>query len=968
MENLQEQIPKTPEQIHEEFRAAIAELVSHITLEAKRGKPSRSLRFTEAPIGSRVFCNTRRFDEKTGRVILEEIHYDPSMFWDGPPGALYALLWHEYGHGQIRYRRMEEGDQELFFHELEQHEEAIKMLLNSKYDILIDADNQADHPGLMDPYAALYGHSFPRTKNASTEQFAASLAESELSPGAVDLVKQVHQTLLRPRNFCLGIKHEVYWHYADERIMRPQEEREPNPYIESDGALYAIFKQIRPHLLQAGNPRKSVTARSTEFNQEIATAYLELIKNWQPNLEKEIQNMIDQGKCTLKDAAELRDALKKAAEEKITQELQSQKQTAEALAAAAAEATRQINETVAEANQEVSNLEEQINQAKQADEQANSAAAEALRAGDTDLVAQKERESKEARKQKNQLEQELRQAKKKNQEIQEKAEPVLARMQEKIDEAKQKAAEAEEQINQQKQKSQAQSEGLPQDSAQAAQQIIQALLDMQKQNKDPGQDGAEQNDQPGDRSEQGQGQEKGQGKGEGQGQGEGQGNGKGKGEGKGKGKGKGRGQSQGHGQDNQSQKSNQQRRTYQPLHHSQGSGIGSSEGGNSSGSSSEAGSELEQLKKWGVSKHEHDQYQQVCRRIDNASQHDLVNGLIRCFAEDRQRVILTDLPHGSIPTIRKTEALRRRYGGEAVPNVREVRKIMERFMGVDIIVVNDHSGSMAGLREENAKAANISLARAAHRVNTEIAKRMRRLGFSELEIEQNPPLRYLGLLFSCDVSKMNERGWNHSLINRQTRGEDQEMDEEKFGVDLMHSYDTYMGGTNDYLAAAHALHQAFGDGASNIACAEQRVKVIYFITDGCGAIHEMTELMRYLHGTSHAFPEWLIRQLEYIEPGCSAKVRERIEKYRDQIFAIGVGIGGDYYFTNVYNEGKTPNEQDVRAYEDHNVIIVPDDQVQDLPKKLLRVTSAKFGSQRFRRIRAKYAKAQAQKIMKQKVA
>lgn len=966
--------PKTPEEqlravqeLHDGFRKTIKELVRTISLEAKRDKPPRNIRFNEAPIGSHMFCNYIVKDVKTKRVVSEDIFYDPSMFWDAPPGALYAVLWHEYGHGQEKHQRIERDDDVYYQQDVVTYGEGqVHATRNLKMDVILDANNRADHPGLILPYRALYEDSFPRVLKAKPQGLEDFAEATGLSEGAKAMARGLDLSARRPQSLLLALKHEGYWHQEDERLQVPEDERPPNPYLADDAVLAERFGQIRDAAREIGDLRRSTVLRSESFNRTIAPVYFAMLEKRLQEMVEQTQSMLDQGLMALPDAAELeRSILDKVREtqdaEKTNREaalkaLEEQAQTMDGLL------KRKIQELEKEISDALARAAELENHAAEMRAQAESLS----RSGSPDQAEEAERYTADGDVAAETAEDQLELASTLEQtlkELQEQSAQAGKNLRQMLEEQREKL-----QNDFQETENQVQIEiGAPPQTAQeAVQRILDALSRFQQ--SQPKKDGAEQQEVEGQGSGEEEGEKEEGGK-EGQDGKEGKGGKDGKGEGKGKGKaGKGKGQGQGQGQEKgqgggkgKSKPKGPTRITYQSSKEDGG-------GGWISVDKNTRTKRLEDLGRWGIDARQDQEYRRIKHMLDQEALDELVSGLVLAFNEDRQRIILADLPHGSLPTARKVEALRRRYAGEQLPAVREVRKTVERFMGVDVIVCNDHSGSMWGERENAAKAANVSIASACLRVNTEIARRMRRMGLSDREIAAAPPLRYLGLLFSNDVQRMNSRGWETPLIGSQSNMDDRDLDEEKFVVDMFGSYEQMnMGDNNDQLSAAHALHQAYGRDFPGLTKPEERVKIIYFVTDGGCDIHEMRELMLFLHGKTQVFPFWTARMLEIIEPGCSKRVEERIRKYRDQLFAVGIGIGGMREFTDVYNEGRTPNENDTRAYEDNDVVLVDDAHLGEMPKKILRLTGAKFHSPRFRALRARFAHQPVGRMIKQKV-
>lgn len=947
---------------HEEFRSTIKELVQHIADAAKREKPARNIRFHEAPIGSRVFCNYIAKNPKTRIVVSEDVYYDPSMFWDAPPGALYAVLWHEFGHGQERHQRIERDDDKYFEPDLKVHGQGqVHELRNVKMDMILDANNLGERPGLALPYRALYEDSFPRKLESNPqgglEQFAEQIG---LSEGARATAQALDASERRPRWFLLALKHEAYWHNEDERVELPEDERASNPYVALDPSLTERFESVRVPVRRIGNKRIPTAVRSQEFNHQVAPVYLSMLTRRREEMVETLQNVLDEGRADLSQAGELEGAILLGAKHMKDAQRETYEQAAAILEEQAKAVEQDAQARIDVLKKEISELEIK---ATELEKNGADMEAQVKEAGEVDSTIARTKLC-EAEEMHESAKGYLESASHKEKEISElRTEPqkIAARMRQAAE--KYRAALESFEDSNQPTENPIKLEP-PKDAQEAVVRILEALDKLRQAQPKKNQADQQETESPSDQNdgdEDGQGDDK---EGEGEGEKEGQRKMKSDKNGKGKDKSQGQGVSEGKGVGKNGKR---EKSPKTPVTNQKPKADGG--GGWMSVDRSVRSKSLDDLERWGISPADDREYRRVRDLLDEDALNELVNGLVLAFAEDRQRIILSDLPHGSLPTARKTEALRRRYAGEQLPAVREVRKTIDRFMGVDIIVSNDHSGSMQyNRREDAAKAANMSIASACLRVNTEIARRMRRMGLSDREIAAAPPLRYLGLLFSNDVLRMNTRGWETPLIGAQTNMDDRDLDEESFIVQMFGAYQRmWMGDNNDELSAAHALHQAYVRQFKNVQAPEERVKVIYFVTDGGCDQWQMSALLRFLHGKSEEFPEWIKRLLDVIEPGCSTKVEERIRKYRDQLFAVGIGIGGESEFTYVYNEGRIPNESDTRVYEENDVMMVRDDDLREMPKKILRLTSAKFHSPRFKSLRSKFMRRPAGKLAKIKV-
>lgn len=212
---------------------------------------------------------------------------------------------------------------------------------------------------------------------------------------------------------------------------------------------------------------------------------------------------------------------------------------------------------------------------------------------------------------------------------------------------------------------------------------------------------------------------------------------------------------------------------------------------------------------------------------------------------------------------------------------------------------------------------------------------------------------------------MNTRGWEEGLRRKPGAETERETEEEQFVTEMFPTYRSMgMGGTNDYLAVAAALHAAFQD-SPKIQSTEERVKVILFVTDGCGYVDFMTRISNYLHDVPGSeFPQDLASYFNYIEPGSSERTIQRIKQYKDQIFFVGVGIANPQYaktFLDVFNGGKRPDESDYDAFAENNVALVDPSRVAELPGKLIRVLRSKFASPKFRNLRGRFHDKRAAK-------
>ncbi|MDP3985421.1 MAG: hypothetical protein Q8P82_01535 [bacterium] len=848
---------------HETFRKEIKKQVEYIAEEARRGKPPRFIRFSEAEIGSRTFVNKRYIDEKTDAVLSEEIEYDPSLFWDGPPAAFYAALWHEFGHGEERYHTLETNDKKMLKLRLKAAKEETGDLLNVKYDIFIDSNNRFDRPGLVEPYRSLYEYFFPReVKEGAPPELARLAADAGLKEEVQQLGGKLQQALGRPFHFLLAMKHDAYWHHEDNRRGIAEADRKPNPYL--DDELQEPYRRISSAVIEAGDAKKGTPRRSDLFNRIVIPEYFKIIDRRVDSFEETIQVSLETEEINLSDARDLEVAIRDTAQR--TQ-------------------ARQIRVF----------LETQIGilktEAEKIEADAAQYAGELAEGGFTT-------------------------------ETSEEAERVMEEARGKAEEARVKALEAEGDaaaMIAQVEMARLDPEDfpVPAHAREAAERILDALRELKKQQNRGGH--AQHTEVP----------------------------------------------------INPQDKHHPKNEGFEELFPSPPAPKTGTPpppkptpqktfGSGKEGQKGTGAGDIKKVLERGITPAEHKEYRDIFGRIDETALHELIHGLVRSFSEDRERVIIGGMPFGKLPTARKAEAVRRRYAGEALPPVREVRKTTERFMGVDIIFANDHSGSMAGVKENAAKAANVSMAHGSYRVNTEIRRRMRRSGMSDSQIDAAPPLRYLGIAFGGNMALMNSRGWKTSLHATESTIGDQEIEEEKFVVDMFKAYQGINRKyTFDAYASALAILEAFED-TPNIQKPEERVKVICFITDGVGLKDDQSALMQYLHGKTDEIPAWLAPELERIRPGSSEKTLARLRTYRDQVFAVAIGIpdpfeeGSAQAFADVYNEGKIPNERDIRVHEENNVAILELTQIDQLPRKILQIFSAKFNSPKFRQIRNRF--------------
>lgn len=905
------------EKLHEQFREEIRELVAHVSREAAREKPSRHIRFSESPIGSRIFLNLRLKDKKTGAVMSEEIFYDPSLFWRAPPGAFYALLWHEFGHGEPRLEAAEERDRIVFEEQFKTMPHAVDELGNVKTDILIDANNRHDRPGLVAPYRATYEHFFPRDFKVPVPQLEEIGGRAGWSATATELARRIQTALERPKRFLLALKHEAYWHHEDERTKVPEEARLEPPFLKMDPTLKEPFERVLSTLIEVGNGKKGTPGRSDIFNKKIAPEYFALVEEQKKEIETAVDQALKEMGLTRDDLRRMQEAIRQAAKEV---QAEAARRRAEDLRGEASRRRDKADQTERDAQTRAVGRDAEALEARRRAEDLHGKKGQEAAARDAERQATRAaRDAKDIRQAGKDRAEKLRREADEHDEEAKKQEATAEGEPSSRPEAKPKdparmRAEPEEPATPQEPIEPEKSEPEePIDPKEEAERIIEAVEDYTK--IVPSEESvphAEHEDEVIDESDPRH-------------------------------------------PDNphfgelfpESPKPENPPPTLTP-----------SDRGAADMSAEQT--RLQKLKEWGITPEADREYREVRRLLDERQLDDLVNGLTALFLQDRERTILTGQVAGRLPTSRKAEALRRRYAGEAMPPVREIKKIVERFMGVDLIISNDHSGSMRGDKQKAAKATNTAIAIAAYRVNSELARRMRALGLSDAELARVPPLRYLGLLFSDSVVMMNRRGWEESLSARHAMLDEQHMESEKFVIEMFNAYqELAMRGTNDHLAAALALYEAFGKEQPGIKKSEERVKVFCFITDGVGAVGAMTQLMTFLHGKSEEFPSWVIDALNRIEHGSASRVEERIRKYRDQIFAFGIGIPSypeeTETFLSVYNEGEKPDSNDPRSLEKHNVAVVPLAQVRTMPERILRMMQAKFRSSAFRRIRDRFS-------------
>lgn len=905
------------EKLHDQFREEIRELVAHVSREAAREKPPRHIRFSESRIGSRIFLNLRLKDKKTGAVMSEEIFYDPSLFWRAPPGAFYALLWHEFGHGEPRLGATEERDRAVFEEKLKTMPQAVRELGNVKTDILIDANNRVDRPGLVAPYRATYEHFFPRDFKVPVPQLEEMGARAGWSATATELARRIQTALERPKRFLLGLKHEAYWHHEDERTKVPIEARPEPPFLKMDETLREPFERVRQALVEVGDGKKGTPGRSDIFNKKIAPEFFALVEEQKKEIEEAVDQALKEMGLTRDDLRRMEEAIKKAAQEAKREAAQ---QRAEDLRGEANRRREKADKIESESETQAAGRDAEAGEAERRAKELRGKKQDAAAREAERQAARAARDAKDIRQAGKDRAKKLRREADEHDEEAEKQEATanegepsghleakpkdLARM--RVD--PEESTTPQEPIETEKSEPEE-----PVDPKEAAERIIEAVEEYTE--TVPSEESvphAEHEEEVIDESDP-------------------------------------RHPDNPHFGEMFPESPKPENPPPTPTPPDRGGADMSAEQ-----------ARLETLKQWGITPEADREYREVRRLLDERQLDDLVNGLTALFLQDRERTILTGQVSGRLPTSRKAEAVRRRYGGEALPPVREIKKIVERFMGVDLIIANDHSGSMRGDKEMAAKATNAALAIAAYRVNSELARRMRALGISDTELARVPPLRYLGLLFSNSVVMMNRRGWEENLAARHAVLDDQHMESEKFVIEMFNAYqELRMGGTNDHLAAALALYEAFGKEQSGIKKPEERVKAFCFITDGVGAVGAMTQLMTFLHGKSEEFPPWVIDALNRIEPGSAVKVEERIRKYRDQIFAFGIGIPSypeeTETFLSVYNEGEKPDQNDSRSLEKHNVAVVPIAEVRAMPQRILRMMQAKFRSPAFRRIRDRFS-------------